>query len=176
MNYLTCFIPNDMFKRQFDWLTKRSIWADLYGAVIRSIYEWAKIRSSFNEIVYMTVLGLCQKKLIMQIRGKYIRTRDFDTFTDDFNKSHFACWQLDHSIFRPTGNLVNWQTIHISGETTRYELSLLNLHWLQKPLIAFVSVRWMDFTVTCATYRPIKLTYDAMGIWNKHLNIDFRVR
>ena len=30
-----------------------------------------------------------------------------------------------------------WQTIEISGETTRYELSHINLHCLQKHLIAF---------------------------------------
>ena len=31
----------------------------------------------------------------------------------------------------------NWQTIQISEETAHYELSHLNLHCLQNPLIAF---------------------------------------
>ena len=30
-----------------------------------------------------------------------------------------------------------WQTMQISGDTARYEQCLLNLHCLQKPLIAF---------------------------------------
>ena len=34
-----------------------------------------------------------------------------------------------------------WQTMQISGETARYELSPLNLHCLQNPLITFGSER-----------------------------------
>ena len=34
-----------------------------------------------------------------------------------------------------------WQTLQISGETVPYELSHLDLHCLQKPLIAFGSER-----------------------------------
>ena len=39
-----------------------------------------------------------------------------------------------------------WQTMHISGETARYELSHLNLHGLQKPLNAFGSERVKDIS------------------------------
>ena len=39
-----------------------------------------------------------------------------------------------------------WQTVQISGETARYDLSHLNLQCLQKPLIAFNSERVNDRT------------------------------
>ena len=48
---LSFLIYTDRFgKLHFDWLTQRSIWVDLYGAVIIYIYERAKFMSSYNEI------------------------------------------------------------------------------------------------------------------------------
>ena len=37
-------------KRQFDRLSQRSIWDDLYRAIIRYMYELAKFKSCFKEI------------------------------------------------------------------------------------------------------------------------------
>ena len=41
-----------------------------------------------------------------------------------------------------------WQTMQVSADTARYELSHLNLHCLQNPLIAFGSERVKTLTMT----------------------------
>ena len=53
-----------------------------------------------------------------------------NSFTAEFHKIESSMLKFDHS---------KWQTMQISGEKARYELSHLNLHCLQKPLIAFGS-------------------------------------
>ena len=68
-------------------------------------------------------------------------------FTAEFHKVDFSVFEnWTTSLFFQQeiwlDLMSRWQTMQILEETARHELSLLDLHYLRKPFIAFVSERF----------------------------------
>ena len=80
----------------------------------------------------------CSTKAFNQILRSNVLTVCLTLSLPNFTKSTFPCFiQYDIWLYL----MSKWKTMHNSGETARNEQSFLNLHCLQKPLIAFGSER-----------------------------------